>query len=115
MSEAHDTTTTQTSRLPAFLVTNCKAISSGALKGVCDMTLQIGMTPHRCSIFAKDGRAWAAPPSKQVIGRDGTVQRPPDGKPRYEPTVSFVDRTTEQRWSAGVIEALLAAFPEVLA
>ena len=38
MIEAHDTIATQKSRPPAFLVTN-KAISSGATKGVCDVTL----------------------------------------------------------------------------
>ncbi len=73
------------------------------------------MVLHRCGIFAKDGKAWASPPSKQVIGRDGTVQKTADGKSRYEPTVSFVDRTTSERWSAAVIEALRIAEPEALA
>jgi hypothetical protein len=73
------------------------------------------MRLHRCTVFAKDGRAWVGPPSKQVIGRDGTVQRNTDGKPRYEPTVSFVDRATQDRWSYAVIEALRAAHPEALA
>jgi hypothetical protein len=63
----HDTTTPQKPRLPAFAMTNYRAISSGALKGVCDVSLPGGI------------------------------------------------RAAEQRWSAGVIEALREAFPEVLA
>lgn len=83
--------------------------------GVVDVILSSGLVLHRCSVFAKDDRVWAAPPSKQVIGRDGTVQRAPDGKVRYEATVSFVDRQTQERWSTGVVDAFRLAYPEVLA
>jgi hypothetical protein len=95
-------------------VRNFTAISAGSMKGFCDVQLVSGMVLHRCTIFAKDGKAWAGAPSKQVIGRDGTVQRAPDGKARYEPTVSFADRATADRWSAAVIEAVRQAFPEAL-
>jgi hypothetical protein len=101
--------------MSAITVENFKPISAGAMRGFCDVTLPSGMVLHRCSIFAKDGKAWASPPSKQVIGRDGTVQKTTDGKARYEPTVSFTDRATGERWSNAVIEALQAAEPEALA
>ena len=95
-------------------VENFKAISAGAMRGFCDVTLPSGMVLHRCSIFAKDGKAWASPPSKQIIGRDGAVQKTAEGKARYEPAVSFVDRATGDRWSAAVIEALRVAQPDAL-
>ena len=95
-------------------ISDFKPIAAGAMRGFVDVHLPSGMTLHRCSIFAKDGRVWASPPSKQVIGRDGTVQRDAGGKVRYEPTVSFTDRTTQERWSAGVIEALRLAHPGAL-
>jgi hypothetical protein len=95
-------------------VENFKAIPAGAMRGVCDVTLPSGLVLHRCSIFARDGRAWASPPSKQVIGRDGTVQKTAEGKVRYEPTVSFVDRQTQERWSNAVIAALRIVNPEAL-
>jgi hypothetical protein len=90
-------------------------MTAGALRGFCDVSLPSGMILYRCSVFGKDGKAWASAPSKQVIGRDGTVQRSANGKVRYEPTVAFVDRATQERWSAAVIEALRAAHPEALA
>jgi hypothetical protein len=96
-----------------FKISDFKPIQAGAMVGFCDVHLPSGMTLHRCSIFAKDDKAWASPPSKQVIGRDGTVQRSADGKTRYEPTVSFKDRWTQERWSNAVIEVLRAEHPEV--
>lgn len=96
-------------------VDNFKPVQSGALVGFLDVILPSGLVLLRCQIFAKDDRAWAAPPAKQVIGRDGVVQRTPDGKVRYEPTVSFTDRPTQDRWSTAVIAAFKLAYPEVLA
>lgn len=96
-------------------ISDFKPISAGAMRGFADVHLASGMILHRCSIFAKDDKAWASPPSKQVIGRDGTVQKTTDGKTRYEQTVSFVDRATQERWSAAVIEALRLTHPEALA
>ena len=101
--------------MSAMIVSDFKPIRAGAMRGFADVHLPSGMILHRCSIFAKDGKAWASPPSKQVIGRDGTVQKTADGKTRYEPTVSFVDRATQERWSNAVIEALRLAHPEALA
>lgn len=95
-------------------ISDFKRIDAGAMRGFADVHLPSGMILHRCSIFAKDGKAWASPPSKQVIGRDGTVQRAGGGKVRYEPTVSFADRATQERWSAAVIEALRMAQPDAL-
>jgi hypothetical protein len=102
------------SRSAQITVEAFKPINAGAMRGFCDVTLPSGMVLHRCSIFTKDGKSWASPPSKQVIGRDGTVQKAADGKTRYEPTVSFVDRATQERWSAAVIEALRLVEPEAL-
>jgi hypothetical protein len=101
--------------MPNITVSDFKPIQAGAMRGFADVHLPSGMILHRCSIFAKDDKTWAAPPSKQVIGRDGTVQKTADGKTRYEPTVSFVDRATQERWSGAVIEALRLAHPEALA
>jgi hypothetical protein len=112
----HDTTTTiPKTEPPAFAVANFKPTAAGALRGFVHVTLPSGMVLHRCSIFAKDGKAWASPPSKQVIGRDGTVQKTADGKTRYEPVVSFTDRATGERWSAAVVKAIRAADLEALA
>jgi hypothetical protein len=100
--------------MSAIVVKDFKPVSAGAMRGFADVYLPSGMVLHRCSIFAKDGKVWASPPSKQVVGRDGVAQKTADGKTRYEPTVSFVDRSTQERWSTAVIEALKLANPGAL-
>jgi hypothetical protein len=40
------------------------------------------------------------------------VQRTADGRTRYEPTVSFKDRWTQERWSTAVVDALRAEHPD---
>jgi hypothetical protein len=111
--EAYRSMNTPSNR-PAMTVKDFKPINAGAMRGFADVHLPSGMILHRCSIFAKGEKAWAAPPSKQAIGRDGTVQRTADGKARYEATVSFADRATQEKWSAAVIEALSLAYPDAL-
>lgn len=96
-------------------VAEFKPISAGAMRGFIDVLMSSGLVLHRCTLFAKDDRAWVGPPSKQVIGRDGTVQRTADNKVRYEAVVSFKDRATQDRWSAAVIEAVRSTYPEALA
>jgi hypothetical protein len=117
MSSAVPTTSPPPDTRPPARITIAafSPMNAGALRGFADVTLPSGMLLYRCSIFAKDGRAWASPPSKQIIGRDGVVQRDANGKVRYEPTVSFVDRSTADRWSVAVIDALLVSHPEALA
>ena len=74
-----------------------------------------GMILFRCPVFVKGDRAWAAPPAKPIVSRDGSVARSSDGKNRYEQVVGFTDRWTQERWSNAVVEALRAEHPEALA
>jgi hypothetical protein len=78
-------------------------------------TISRSALTHRRGIFKKDGRVWTTPPSKQVIGRGGMVQRTADRKVRYEPCVSFADHATQERWSNAVIASLRLAHSDVLA
>jgi hypothetical protein len=59
----------------ALTISDFRPISAGAMIGFLDTHHPSGTTFHRCGIFQKDGRVWAAPPSKQVIGRDGCSAR----------------------------------------
>lgn len=96
-------------------ITDFKPVSSDAMRGLCDVILPSGMVLHRCVVFVKGDRAWAAPPAKKSSAKTATVQYGVDGKSRSEQAVSFVDRPTQDCWSSAVIEALHAAHSEVLA
>ena len=95
-------------------VSDFKPVVSGSLRGFSQVGSPSRTITHGCGIFEKDGRWWASSPAKPMLSKDEAVQPGSNGKKRYEPVVSFVDRATEQRWPAAVIEALRATFPEVL-
>ena len=47
------------------------------------------MVLHDVTILSGERGPWATPPSKQMIGRDGTVMKDDSGKVRYSPVVEF--------------------------
>jgi hypothetical protein len=102
------------SRPVAIRVSDLKPINAGALRCLVNVALPSGMILLGCAVFVKDDRTWAAPPGKPVIGRAGIVEKTPQGKTRYEPTVSFADRATAERWSDAVIAAVRLAYPEAI-
>jgi hypothetical protein len=59
--------------------------------------------------------AWASPPARPQIGKDGEVLRESSGKTKYSPVIDFASRETRRRWSDMVIEALRASHPDALA
>lgn len=99
-------------RLAQIVGANVRRVPSGF--GFVDVHHLSGLALHSGSISSKDQRAWAAPPSKPIVGRDGMVQRTPDGRTRYEPIVSFTDRQAKEKWSSAVVEALQLAEPGML-
>jgi hypothetical protein len=56
---------------------------------------------------------WVAPPSRPMIGRDGTVLRDANGKIRYSEIIEFASKEIRNRWSAAIVDALRTAHPEV--
>ena len=59
------------------------------------------------SVDRRHGRAAPShPPSRPMLGRDGSVMKDTNGKVRYQPIITFRDKQTQARWSAAVIEAM---------
>lgn len=82
-----------------------KTFEKNSLRGFCDVEMPSGMIIHGITIFEKDGTRWASPPSKAAIGKSGTqIHR--DGKPLYNPIVSFTTKELRDKWSDAVIKAL---------
>lgn len=84
-----------------------RLIQKGAL--VASLKISIGkLILHDVSILCANEKAWAAPPSKPQIGRDGVVVKDQNGKTRYVPVVEFADGEARARFSAGVVAAFEA-------
>jgi len=67
-------------------------------------------------VGAGDGRAWASPPARPMIDRDGAVMRDQrTGKVRYQHLIAFSTPRVRSAWSEQVIAAVRAQHPEALA
>lgn len=92
--------------MPAATVLEWKSLQSGAVIGVIGaLELPSGMILHGCLVFSKDGRRWVSPPSKIRVW-NGEVQHAVDGKPCYDPCVTFNSREKSDAFSALALEAL---------
>jgi hypothetical protein len=78
---------------------------AGAATDVITIETASGVIYHGCLVFEKDGRRWCNPPSKvRVYG--GEVKLALDGKPIYDPVVTFVSRDKADAFSALALAAL---------
>jgi len=99
---------------PQIKVDEWKPLHRNSMRGFMTATLPSGMVLHDIVVHVSDGKPWAAPPSKPMIGRDGVAMKDAAGKARYSPIISFTDKATRERWSSSMIAALTAAHPDAL-
>ena len=95
-------------------ISNWKPLRRGALRGFVTATFPSGMTVHEVSIMQSNGRAWASPPSKPMVGKDGKLLVENSGKAKYTPLIEFVSKSVRDRWSDAVLASLLDAHPGAL-
>ena len=90
-----------------------RPMRKGSLLGFAKVELPSGMILSDVTILSGERGPWASPPSKPMIGRDGTAMTDANGKVKYSPIVEFTSKEVRQRFSDGVVEGLRAAHPEV--
>lgn len=100
--------------MSGFIVEEFVPVVRNTLRGFCRVRMPSGMVLHDVAIHMKNGSAWAAPASKPMIGRDGTVMRDAAGKIQYAPVVTFVNKGLRDKFSDHVTAALRARCPEAL-
>ena len=87
----------------------------GSLLGFAKVELPSGMVLIDVTILSGERGAWASPPSKPMIDRDGVAMKDANGKVKYSPLVEFASKEVRERFSSAVVEALRAAHPEAFA
>jgi DNA-binding cell septation regulator SpoVG len=85
----------------------------GGLRGVVRVELDIGLVIPNIRVLVGSNGPFAALPEQPVI-KDGQVKRDDGNRPVYEPTVSWKDRATGDKFSTAVIALLLAKYPNAL-
>lgn len=100
----------------SIVVTKCRPIQKegSTLRGFIEAAFPSGLVISDISIGRKGDRVWASPPSKPMVGADGTVRRDDTGKIKYVPIISFSDDKTRWRWSDSVVAAVREQHPEML-
>jgi hypothetical protein len=89
-----------------------RPMQRNSLLGFVKIEMPSGMILAEVAIMTREHGAWAAPPSKPLILRDGTATRDTAGKVRYAPLISFATKELRDRFSSAVIGALRVAHPE---
>jgi hypothetical protein len=85
-----------------------------SLIGFAKVELPSGMVIADVTVLTSEGGPWASPPSKPMIGRDGSVMKDANGKIKYQPIIEFTSKNVRDKFSHAVVEALRAAHPEAL-
>ena len=100
--------------MSAIVVRDWRPMRKNSLLGFARVELPSGMVVHDVTILTGERGPWASPPSKPMVGKDGTVLTDDKGKARYSPIIEFTSKEVRDRFSAAVVDALRASHPEVL-
>ena len=102
-------------RSRAFECMAWRPVQRNSLQGFATIQQPGGMVIADIAVHERDGKAWASPPSKPMLDRDGRQMRDAEGKARWSNLISFVDRATQATWSDAVVAAVRAEHPGALA
>jgi hypothetical protein len=95
--------------------TNWRPLLKNTLRGfVTAHVAELRMSFLDIAIHEKNGKAWAAVPSRPWI-KDGVVLRDENEKPSYSPIVEFDSPEVRSAFSDAVVRAVEAKFPGALA
>jgi hypothetical protein len=94
--------------------TSWRPLLKNTLRGfVTAHVAELGMSFLDIAIHEKNGKVWAAPPSRPWI-KDGVVLKDEAGKPSYSAIVEFDSPEVRNAFSAAVVRAVEAKFPGAL-
>ena len=88
-----------------------KAVKKSTLRGFAKIRVGKALAMRDVALHVKNGRRWAQPPSRPMIGADGAIKMGDNGKPMYSPVVEWLDRESADRFSEAVIEAVEREHP----
>jgi protoporphyrinogen oxidase len=91
-----------------------KPLVRNTLRGFLTAQFASGMIINEISVHAMNGRVWASPPTRPMVGKDGTALRDEAGKTKYQAVIQFTSKEVRDRWSAAILESLRGKHPEAL-
>ena len=98
------------------MVEEFTAIRKNTLRGFAKVRLASGMILHDIAVHVgSDDKAWASPPSKPMLDREGQALRDQTGKIRYSPVIGFATKEQRDRFSDAIVDAVRKSHAEALA
>jgi hypothetical protein len=82
-----------------------------SLVGLARVQHPSGLIVNDVAIHQAGSKAWAGPPCRPMIDRDGAVMRDDEGKVKYVPVISFQTRRAPN-WSRQIVAAVREAHSE---
>ena len=89
-----------------------KPLRKGSLLGFAKIKMPSGMILSDVTVLQGGRGAWASPPAKPLIDRDGMVQKDANGKTKYASLVEFTSKEIRDKFSNAVIDGLRASHPD---
>ena len=98
---------TEISALPPVDVVSWTPRNMGTLVGHADVLVAGSIILRACPVMiGRDGRPWAALPSRAVINGESRHVRDETGRGIYAPTAQFSSRAIQDQFSAEVVASL---------
>jgi hypothetical protein len=80
--------------------------------GVARVRMDSGMVIHDVLVSERNGLRWASVSPKPLLGALGSQLRDANGAGLFRPVITFATPLARNEFSAAVVEAVAAAFPE---
>jgi hypothetical protein len=100
--------------MPHTSILAFKPLTKNTLRGFASVRFPSGLVMHEVGIHTSNGKAWAAPPARPIVGKDGRQLVDDAGKPRWQVLVEFASKELRDAWSTQIIAAMNLQYPEVL-
>jgi hypothetical protein len=81
----------------------------GSLRGFASVRVGRSLILFDCPVNSANGRTWCSLPGKPKMRADGSAYLDKDGKPIWSPLGKWDDRATQDRFSEGVVAAIIQA------
>jgi hypothetical protein len=85
--------------MSTIIIRQFKPMERTTLRGFAVVEFPSGLVINDVTVHTSNGKPWASPPSKPMVGRDGIALKDANGKARYQPVIEFKDKETRAHWS----------------
>jgi hypothetical protein len=97
-----------------LIVEEFRPLIKNSLRGFATIRFRTGLVMHEIALHVAKGRAWASPPLRPMIDREGIALRDPGGRVRWQSLITFADNAVRHSWSAQIVAAVRERHPEAL-